>query len=68
MRIVSVRVFSWVSGDTRKGFLSRSLGMSITLAYHSESTMTRRDRVRKVILPTCLFLDAFLKLESVFRE
>ena len=35
MRTVPARVFSWVSGDTGKGFPSRSLRVSISSAWDS---------------------------------
>ena len=66
MRTVPVRVLSWVSEDTGKGFLSISLRVSIASVWDSESTMTRQD-VRSCVegYPSHLSLDASFKLESV---
>ena len=54
-------VFRWLSGDTGKGFPSRSLRVSKALAWDSDPTMTRRDlsvHVRKGTFPPvfgCIF-------------
>ena len=59
--MVPVRMFSWVSEDIGKGFPSKSLRVSIALAWDTVSTTTRQDlsgRVRKVTLPSvfgCIF-------------
>ena len=69
MRTVTIPMFSWVSEDTEKGSPSRSLRVSIALAWDSVSTMTRRDlssHVWKVTLPTC-FLMHFWNWKLLFE-
>ena len=57
--MVPVRVLSWVSEDTKKGFPARSLRENIASAWNSESIMTRQALsgcVWKVTLPTYLWM------------